>query len=171
MELLGRRGQQLSSRASLRIAAQTDRGQGPEIVIYDVGVVSGKLTITSQTFLKSLGLFTNMFAAEPDFGKVGDRIALEANLPSGDADIWIVDLSGTATAFNLTQTLSVFEINPSWSPDGTEIVFRRQPFVGGNLGFPVGLYKINVTSHALTKLAQTGNGIGDLRYPDWRRNP
>lgn len=158
------------SRFADRLAVQENAAaQGPEVVLYTVEPAGNGIALTGRTRLKDLGLFTDRYAAEPDWAKADDRIALEANLPSGEAgELWITNLTLGGTV-NLTATTDVHEIHPSWSPDGREIVFRAQPFVNSNLGRPIGIYKINLATGTRTKLAETGKGVGDLRYPDWRR--
>ena len=108
--------------------------------------------------------------SEPDFARNSDRLAVETNFSSGSdtvGDIWIIDQT-FATHSAVTNTANFHETNPSWSPDDSWIVMRRQPF-NGNLQLPVGLYKLRVADGLLVKLAETGKGIGDLRYPDWQR--
>lgn len=79
--------------------------------------------------------------------------------------IWITDLT-TANTYNLTQGKVAFADNPSWSPDGSEIVFVQHNTKDGT---PMGLFKINLATGAVTQL--TGFSRTDVKgyYPDWRR--
>ena len=54
----------------------------------------------------------------------GTRVAFERSDPvAGNADIWIVNADGT-NEMAMTQT-DQFEDWPSWSPDGTRLLFAR----------------------------------------------
>lgn len=62
----------------------------------------------------------------PQWTPSGDAIVVFRR-PAGDqADLWLVPLDGSAE-LNLTQTPTMSEIGPSFSPDGRHLVYERQP--------------------------------------------
>jgi Tol biopolymer transport system component len=60
--------------------------------------------------------------AQPVFSPDGRRVAFTSDR-AGQWDIWIIDLNGH-NAIQVTQSPMV-ELHPSWSPDGTRIVYCR----------------------------------------------
>lgn len=105
----------------------------------------------------------------PAWAKTGNRIAFVAWQESGGGsgygppDIWIVDLDAGGPE-NLTNTSDVPEIQPSWSADATQIVFRT---------FPAGdVYVIGEDGTGLTLIAAREEGrrsVSMYEAPDWRR--
>ena len=53
------------------------------------------------------------------------------NVDGNDTEIWTMNADGTGRN-NLTQEIDAFEYSPSFSPDGTKIVYFRDP----KKGFP-----------------------------------
>lgn len=156
------------SQDATKIAAQVSPAGGPYIGTYSIAIASGVPQLSSFTSLQSL--FGGRYSADPDFAKIDDRIALEANFPTSTdpGGIWITDGSSVGT-YDVTNTTAYQEIEPSWSSDDSQIVYRRQPFSNGQFGTPIGLYKRNLTTGTITKLAGTGTKVRDLHYPAWRR--
>lgn len=164
------------SRSARRIAAAVqDYSVSPStegIVVYDLTDYGTLISQTNVTSIPGCPLAAR-WVAEPDWAKTQDKLVVEANLFSGEvADLWIIDLNNPCNAQNLTQSANSRDDEPSWSANDSEIVYRRQPFANGQYGYPVSLYKINVTTHALTELMRGGTGkpvINDMHFPDWRR--
>ena len=94
-----------------------------------------------------------------------DSSKLVISLPQGQgfaSSLHVVNVDGTG----------LVEINntsggrfPSWSPDGTRIVFSVNALAGG---LPAGCYTINPDGTDLTRI----NGdLPNVNFPDWQRRP
>ena len=101
---------------------------------------------------------------------------------SGYFDIWVVDADDPTDLRNVTQTPTGYEDQPSWSPDGTQIVFRAPADGRYELfSLPVppagtGDATARLTSRTATATATaeptqlTFDGM-DKTQPDWGRVP
>ncbi len=107
-------------------------------------------------------LTTDMAAdSVPELSPDGMRVAFTSER-SGNADVWVLNLL-TREFTNLTPDNAGFDYGPSWSSDGTEIVFssRRSNYDA--------IYKAPSNGGSATKLSFPGNTTpteGDL-YPNW----
>ncbi|MBI2685627.1 MAG: serine/threonine-protein kinase [Acidobacteria bacterium] len=63
------------------------------------------------------------FRLSPDFTRIA---ATRLDSETGNADIWITDLARKSTS-RLTSAPTL-DASPAWSPDGTRIVFRSNPY-------------------------------------------
>jgi hypothetical protein len=159
------------SRFADRIAAQDDSQQ--DVAIYNIGVDGGIVSVSNKSYLRDQGWFPLTApgvireAYEPDWDKAQDRLAVNSHLDVNYdwPQIWITDFTAAGT-YSLTQGKVAFAAQPSWSADGTQIVFLQSETVHGT---PIGLFKINVATGAVVQL--TGFSSTDIKgsYPDWRR--
>ena len=79
---------------------------------------------------------------------------------SDDGDIYTIPATG-GTPVQLTDTPDLWENRPSWSPDGTEIVYQTSRFGEG------GLFRISATGGTPVPIPNTAEAL----YPDWQPLP
>jgi TolB protein len=97
-------------------------------------------------------------AANPAWAADGARIAFSGRRRSGRTDIFVVDADGSgATA--LTRFRPGFNLTPSWSPDGSTIVFRHNDEEGDDL------YTVSSDGSALTRLTTSPRIVESA--PEW----
>ena len=113
----------------------------------------------------------------PDWAPDGQRIVFTSHLVSDHpinsvtAEIYVINPDGSGGPVQLTSNAEE-ERAPTWSPDGTRIVFmcRRGP-LGGQMGFRT--FEICVMNADGSGQAQlTSNSVGDLSFswsPDGRK--
>lgn len=139
-------------------------GLATEIVVWDLGLdASGEVVVTGETTLAGVPRLdgTNVITGL-DWARTEDRLAMSVReVAQNLVNLWIVDLADTAQSFRLNTGLAN-ESDPSWSPDDTKVVFRRDGF--GKESKKTGLYVVNADGTGLTSLnAKEGQG------PDWKR--
>ena len=93
---------------------------------------------------------------EPSWSPDGTKILYSSN-KDFDYDIYVMDVSGSSTAVNLSANSSQDQ-KPSWSPDGSKIAFST------NLDGNYEIYVMN--SDGTSKVNLTGSSDND-RYPSW----
>jgi Tol biopolymer transport system component len=135
--------------------------QDPVNYDYDIFIFTldfdqtGGLMFTPGPPITDTGVLADAEILDIDWGKVYDKLALTVN-----GDIWVIDLADPANPVNLTNTPTISESEPSWSPLDTQIVFRRN----------YEIYVMNADGSNLKRLATSAKNVR-LRAPDWRRNP
>jgi Tol biopolymer transport system component len=139
-----------------RLAAQSwpttnSPGNTASLYEFDLGLVNGVVGITGTTDLTAAGPLQGVSVYESDWAKTQDKIVL-----SSAGDLWVVSLADPANPQNITGTLGVSEVWPSWSPDDSKIVYRRM------VKSKVTISVINADGSAVVDLAN-----GD--QPEWRR--
>lgn len=134
-------------------------GWGEDILVYDLGLVSGDLAITATTNLTTGTAIGHSDLAFIDWGRVNDEIAVSHYAAAdNDWDIWVLDADGTGTPWNLTNTTGVWERQPAWSPDDSEIAYWHDGGKGAR-----GVYVVSANGGTPVKLASDG------RAPNWKR--
>ncbi|HEU4394163.1 MAG TPA: hypothetical protein VFS92_01255, partial [Planctomycetota bacterium] len=97
---------------------------------------------------------------EPSWSRTDERrIAVRASIGTGLPDIWILDLDDLDNPVNVTNTPTVAESFPCWSPDDSRIAFNAG-------GFGTGAVTIQVMNADGTGRATLSN---EGAYPAWRR--
>lgn len=107
-----------------------------------------------------------------DFAPDGTELVFDSNhdshpASSTNSDLWIVSLSGTRPARDITASNPAFDGTPRYSPDGKYIAYRlqKQPGYESDL-FRLAIYdRSTVTSHVLTESFR--NWVEDFQWaPD-----
>jgi Tol biopolymer transport system component len=126
-------------------------------VIFEIFTLSGGIFVGDENLDYLSSLITNEEGTAlyyPVWSPDGRKIAaVQYDLDTLDLDLVMVDIDGGQFE-SLTNTSSIFELLPDWSPDGSTIVFdRTQP---GQLG---DIYTINLATRQQKRL--TTNGADD----------
>jgi len=102
-------------------------------------------------------------AGFPVWSRDGRRIAFDS-LATPSWDIYAMDANG-ANQVNLTQTPGVVDSSPSWSPDGSKIVFSSNRDTGDNRH---NIYAMNADGSNVVKLTDAAAGPWVDHYlPSW----
>jgi len=101
-------------------------------------------------------LGTGVGATEPTFSADGTRVAYVG--PTADAGIKSVLANGHGQEISFTTNAT--DVDPQYSPDGSEIAFARND--GGSTGYDIWVY--DVSSGTATQVTATA---GDERNPTW----
>lgn len=142
-----------------RIAFVSDRGQGSQIYVYDLGTHA-----TTQVTTKGS---TNARAEEPVWSPLSDKIAFVRDT-GGQSDLWTVKPDGTGLT-RVTATTTTSEMSPDWSPDGRKLVYYRYDGYSGGC-FPGGIYRVRLADGRATKVVDTSCSDIDPRWsPDGHR--
>ena len=100
---------------------------------------------------------------EPEFSRDGTMIVFSGTEGSGgDSEIWIINADGTGR-INLSKDLDAEDTEPSFSPDGTKILFTKKPNSGSSEIFTMnvdGSNPVNLTNHASADSAAEFSGDG-----------
>jgi Tol biopolymer transport system component/DNA-binding winged helix-turn-helix (wHTH) protein len=100
----------------------------------------------------------------PQYSPDGNHIAFASDR-SGSFEIWMSDLNGTNLA-QLTNLKNLLTGTPSWSPDGSQIVFDSRNALPS--GKPhADLYTVDITERLPRKLM---TGTGEASVPSWSHN-
>lgn len=141
---------------------------GPsDLLVYDLGFVGGILTATGQTNLTAGGPLDSYDNHRPDWARTSDRIVV-AGIPR-DAqlsnELWVIDVANPASPVMITNTDDQAENMPTWSPDDSQIAYRR-------LGTKnrVSIFVVNADGANAREIGFPTNRDQQDR-PDWRRNP
>jgi len=160
-----------------RIAVRSVDNDGVDIEVLELGlngsmlVVDGRISLIlgSGAPLEDLVRITTL-----DWARTGDVIAF-----SGNGDIWVVPVADPELVCievddcNLTGNPDVLQVQPSWSPDDTQIVYRRH---GSNLCGKKGRKQEssitirNLDGSDINGCEENAIIIKGVNSPDWRRN-
>jgi hypothetical protein len=161
------------SPSARRLAADVQKFTAAEpgvhigVFVYDLGLAAGSVAITGQTNVTTSGPLSSAYRVfRAAWAKTGDRIAV-AVFETGSSlrDIWWIDLADPANPVNLTQTPTVSENMPSWSPDDLRIAFQRR-----NSRNKLSIFVMNTDGSGVTEIGKPA-GQAAQSSPDWRRNP
>jgi Tol biopolymer transport system component len=111
-------------------------------------------------------------AASPDWSPNGKRIAFNSyyDSPGGKAaQVFTIHPDGSRQrAITSTKGGTVFSFRPSWSPDGTKIVYARAAPKGED-EFSLELYTMNLNGSGIKRLTHMPDAFPV--YPDWGTAP
>jgi len=155
------------ARLAITALAMNDGGK-PYCAVLTLGVDGNNQVVVTGTIevtrMPGSPLFAtdgvNWLVRDPDWARHSDRLLLSVRKPGYGDDLWIVDLANPTAPVRLNPNGGV-EITGCWSPDDSQICYRR---TGGGRNAE-GLYKV------------AANGVGPVQlrrggfYPDWRRTP
>jgi Tol biopolymer transport system component len=146
-------------------------------LVAPIGGEGGDLSIHSQIFTIGRGgggltqlthVAADQSAGSPDWSPNGDRIVYESN-ESGSYQIWLMDANGTRQT-QLTDDATFESFQPSFSPDGDQILFSR---CGEPLGFIAfcDIAVINANGTGLQTLLRAGrwSNVRPVYSPDGRQ--
>ena len=102
-------------------------------------------------------------ASSGAFPGTNAKIAFQSNRDGND-EIYVMDADGSNQT-NLTNSNDLYEGSPSWSPDGTKIVFRSagRGYFGG-AGQNGDIFVMDANGSNQTNLT---NGVGSYHSPSW----
>ncbi|MHC5052043.1 MAG: TolB-like translocation protein, partial [Planctomycetota bacterium] len=125
----------------------------PNIVVHELGMVSGAPAIVSSTNLTASGPLAGEKVGNPKWAKTQDLIAVSRLGSTGDYEIWIIPVANPTAAYLAFD--GEWAVPTSWSPDDTQILYR-----GGEL-------KALTLSNGSTTTIYSPTG--HLGGSDWRR--
>jgi Tol biopolymer transport system component len=103
-------------------------------------------------------------ACRARFSPDGGRIAYVSSAADGKGDVWVMNADGSGKT-RITERSETYDYFPSWSPDGTRIVFcsnARDKYADRG---DWGLYIVDVRDHSVVRVLDTpGRDV----FPDWR---
>lgn len=105
-------------------------------------------------------LTTNIAAdVEPCCSFDGSKIAFSSDRINGYYDIWVMNSDGSNPANLSNTTYGIYDMSPSWSPDGQRISYAFGSFSRAEI------YVMNADGSNKTKI--TDNPFYDNRHPVW----
>jgi Tol biopolymer transport system component len=107
------------------------------------------------------GLLNDINIHYPMWANNSNRIAVAAN--NSSSDIWIFDLADEAVPVRVTNTGSLNESAPTWSPDDSALALS----VSARKGRDQGIYVLHLSSGVEERIRSGAGGFG---FAAWRRN-
>jgi Tol biopolymer transport system component len=102
-------------------------------------------------------------ACRPRFSPDGRKIAFVSSEADGKGDIWVMNADGSSPE-RITEGNDTYDYFPSWSPDGSRIVFCSNAGTKYADKGDWGLYIVDVRDHSIVRLLDTpGRDV----FPDW----
>lgn len=160
-----------------RRAAETIPGFGRANGLPDISPVSRDIAFTGKRRLGGWDVFLydprdqrvrdltkGGVACRARFSPDGRRMAYVSSEADGKGDIWVMEADGSAKE-RITARDDTYDYFPSWSPDGTQIVFgsnARDKYADRG---DWALYLVNLSDRRVARLLDTpGRDV----FPDWR---
>lgn len=108
--------------------------QTVDLDVLDLDSPGGLLHVAAATslyyYVPGSPLPRNTTVVRPQWGKTGSSVVFAAKLPGqASYDIWKMDVNNPLGAMRLTNTPTINDITPTFSPGDTEIAFRT--LIGG----------------------------------------
>jgi len=159
-----------------RRAAEAVHGFRRSNGLADVSPLSRGIAFTGKRLLGGWGIFffdprdetirelaKGGGACRPRFSPDGQKIAYVSSEADGKGDVWIMNADGSAKD-RVTARDDTYDYFPSWSPDGTRIVFcsnARDKYADKG---DWGLYLVSLADRTVVRLLDTpGRDV----FPDW----
>jgi TolB protein len=120
--------------------------EGKEIAFSGAGETKNVVNAGGRELMPNVREHISSHSWSPN-GKI---IAFAAVHYRGDLDIYVIDTDGTGQT-NLTSTETIIEDEPSWSPDGKQIVFTQAD--AGDVYVYQDIYLMNADGTGRTRLA------------------
>ena len=147
------------------LAYDAPQADGEESDIYRVAVVSGEIINLTED--------ASTWDASPAWSPDGERIAFvsdRADEGKASDNIWLMDSEGGQLQ-QLTNSDATFQddIEPSWSPDGSQIAFLRHSLLGDSPDptSPSGLWLVDVATGEEQSLVHITGFLVGVQPPVW----
>jgi len=157
-----------SETKGVRFAAVMENPPGSgddDIIVFELKYDWQGWTVTETANLTDVvGGLENVDILDMDWARLSDSLAVTAWIAGeDDTDLWVLHMEDPAHPINITNTPTISERAPSWSPLDTQIVFEVRELKNS------GIYVMNADGSNVKRLAASASNV-KLRAPDWRRN-